>query len=77
MDYKKMLSLLLAASMAVSMPINVFATQPVTETENQTEVEPYVVDVTAPTLSKTRLSKRKRHVNIIFRPRPSKTTCLK
>lgn len=51
-----MLSLLLAASMTVSMPINVFATQPVTETENQTEVEPYIADVTAPTLSKISLS---------------------
>ena len=51
MNYKKMLSLLLAASMAFSMPINVFAAQPVTETENQTEVEPYVVDVTAPILT--------------------------
>ena len=56
MNYKKMLSLLLAASMTVSMPINVFATQPVTETENQTEVEPYIADVTAPTLSKISLS---------------------
>ena len=56
MDYKKMLSLLLAASMTVSMPINVFATQPVTETENQTEVEPYIADVTAPTLSKISLN---------------------
>ena len=56
MNYKKMLSLLLAASMTVSMPINVFATQPVTETENQTEVEPYIADVTAPTLSKISLN---------------------
>ena len=56
MNYKKMLSLLLAASMAVSMPINVFATQPVIETENQTKVEPYIADVTAPTLSKISLS---------------------
>ena len=56
MNYKKMLSLLLAASMAVSMPINVFAVQPVTETENQTEVEPYIADVTAPTLSKISLN---------------------
>ena len=56
MNYKKILSLLLAASMAVSMPINVFAVQPVTETENQTEVEPYIADVTAPTLSKISLN---------------------
>lgn len=48
MDYKKMLSLLLAASMAVSMPINVFAAQPVTETENQTEVTPYLQPDTTP-----------------------------
>lgn len=48
MNYKKMLSLLLAASMAVSMPINVFATQPVTETENQTEVTPYLQPDTTP-----------------------------
>ena len=49
MNYKKILSLLLAASMAVSMPINVFATQPVTETENQTEVTPYLQpDATPP-----------------------------
>ena len=51
MDYKKILSLLLVASMAISMPINVFAAQPVTETENQTEVEPYIADVTAPILT--------------------------
>lgn len=51
MNYKKMLSLLLAASMAVSMPINVFAVQPVTETENQTEVTPYLQpDATPPVL---------------------------
>lgn len=57
MNYKKMLSLLLAASMAVSMPINVFATQPVTETENQTEIEPYIADGEAPVLTGIEIDK--------------------
>ena len=56
MNYKKILSLLLAASMTVSMPINVFATQPVTETENQTEVEPYIADGEAPVLKGVTIS---------------------
>lgn len=56
MNYKKILSLLLAASMAVSMPINVFAAQPVTETENQTEVEPYIADGEAPVLKGATIS---------------------
>ena len=56
MNYKKILSLLLAASMAVSMPINVFAVQPVTETENQTEVEPYIADGEAPVLKGVTIS---------------------
>lgn len=57
MNYKKMLSLLLAASMAVSMPINVFATQPVIETENQTKVEPYIADGEAPVLTGIEIDK--------------------
>lgn len=52
MNYKKILSLLLAASMAVSMPINVFATQPITEEKSvQETVIPYgVPDYTPPVL---------------------------
>lgn len=52
MNYKKMLSLFLAASMAVSMPINVFATQPITEEKSvQETVIPYgVPDYTPPVL---------------------------
>ena len=57
MNYKKILSLLLAASMAVSMPINVFATQPVIETENQTKVEPYIADGEAPVLTGIEIDK--------------------
>ena len=58
MNYKKILSLLLAASMTVSMPINVFATQPVTETENQTEVTPYgTPDTKAPVLHSVSVDK--------------------
>lgn len=52
MNYKKILSLLLAASMTVSMPINVFATQPITEEKSvQETVIPYgVPDYTPPVL---------------------------
>lgn len=48
MNYKKMLSLFLAASMAVSMPLSAFAAQPTEETESQTEVTPYLQPDTTP-----------------------------
>ena len=52
MKKKQTLALLLAAAMVLSMPVGVYAEELDVEENASSLVEPYVVDITAPTISK-------------------------